>query len=172
MQRESSLERSLRQVIDVESNFNFRAYSCTPAGVLPDLMFPARSVVTQLRPRPSVSVALKNLFAVLMPTSLLSRSEEGSDLVAYNPHRFVRQFGLDQGLEKSSEAPRRGKSIYSSRQGPPIRELLRSLLGKYGEEGSPIARRRPSLGEMHKAVSGVHSPDSPIPRQVSVLDLI
>lgn len=39
---------------------------------------------------------MKNLLAVLMPTSLLSRSEEVSDLAAYNPHRFVRQFGLDQ----------------------------------------------------------------------------
>lgn len=84
-------------MIDIESNFNFRPYSRTPAGVLPNLMFPTRSAMTQLRPRSSVLVALKNLLAVLMPTSLLSRSEDGSDLVAYNPHRFVRQFGFDQG---------------------------------------------------------------------------
>lgn len=90
MQRESSLERSLRQVIDIESNFSFRPYSRTPVGVLPNLMFPAWSAVTQLRSRSSVPVALKKLLAVLMPTSLLSRSEEGSDLVAYNPHQFVR----------------------------------------------------------------------------------
>lgn len=86
MQRVSSLERSLRQVIDIESNFNFSPYSRTPVGVLPDLMSPLRSAVTQLRPMSSDSVALKNMLVVLMPTSLLSRSEEGSDLVPYNPH--------------------------------------------------------------------------------------
>lgn len=40
---------------------------------------------------------LKNLFAVLMSMSLLLRLEDGSDLATCNPHRFVRQFRLDQG---------------------------------------------------------------------------
>lgn len=46
VQRLEALERSLCQVIDVEVNFNFRPYSHTPAGVLPNLMFLAQSVGT------------------------------------------------------------------------------------------------------------------------------
>lgn len=52
-------------------------------------MFPSRSALTELRLRSFVSVALKNLLTVLMPTSLPSRLENGDDLVSYNPHRFV-----------------------------------------------------------------------------------
>lgn len=33
----------------------------------------------------------------MVPNSLPSRLENGDVLVSYNPHRFVRQFGLDQG---------------------------------------------------------------------------
>lgn len=67
------------------------------AGVLPNLIYLARSGLTQLRPRSSVSLALKNLLVVLLPTLLPSRSEEGDVLVPYNPHRFLRKFGFDQG---------------------------------------------------------------------------
>lgn len=72
-------------MIDVETNFNFCPYSHTPVGVLPNLMLPARSALTQLSPRSFVYVELKNLLSVLMPTSLLSRSEDGNDLATYNP---------------------------------------------------------------------------------------
>lgn len=44
-----------------------------------------------------MSVALKNVVAVMDRTSLPSRSDNGDVLAQYNPHRFVRQFGLDQG---------------------------------------------------------------------------
>lgn len=90
--------RTLREVVDEEASFVFRPYSHTPAGVLPNLMYASRrSLLTPLQPRSSVSVALRILVAVLAPTSLPSRSENGDVLVQYNPHRFVRQFGLDQG---------------------------------------------------------------------------
>lgn len=64
--------RTLRQVIDDEANFNFRPYSHTPIEVLPNLMFARRSESIPLRPRSSISVALKNLVAVLVPTCLRS----------------------------------------------------------------------------------------------------
>lgn len=81
VQRLEALERTLRQVIDVESNFNFRPYSHIHARVIPNLMFLARSAVTQLRPRSSVSIAMKNLLAVPIPTGLLSSQRRGTTCI-------------------------------------------------------------------------------------------
>lgn len=39
----------LHEVIDVESNFNLRPYSSTSAGILLNLMYPARSGLAQLK---------------------------------------------------------------------------------------------------------------------------
>lgn len=90
--------RTLREIIEEEASFIFCPYSYTPAGILPTLMYASRrSIQTPLQPRTQVSVALKNLVAVLALTSLPSRSENGDVLVQYNPHHFVRQFGLNQG---------------------------------------------------------------------------
>lgn len=68
--------RTLRQIIDDEASFNFSpllSYSCW--GLAQFYVRPSQQS-TLLRPRSSISVALKNL---------ASRSENGDILVAYNP---------------------------------------------------------------------------------------
>lgn len=130
-----------------------------------------------MRPRSSVSLALKNLLAVVLPTSLPLRSEEGDDLVAYNPHRFLRQFGFDQGAVVET-----GK-VYSS---------MREAENQYTRAGRDrLFEDRESMYWPSLSRRGVRSlggirhwsrfmalfkdfvrPDSPIPRQVPVPDII
>lgn len=89
-------QNTLHQVIDDDASFNFRPYSLTSAGVLPNLFYTRHSGPTSLRSRSSVSVWLKNLAVILAPNSLPTRSKNGDSLTAHNPHQFTRQFGLDQ----------------------------------------------------------------------------
>lgn len=123
-------------------------------------------------------MALKNLLAVLMPMSLLSRSEEGNVLVAYNPHQYVREFRLDQEamietgkvctglLDDENQYTQAGREKYS--------------IEKYYVVYWPSLRRkgvRSPGGVLHWArctelFQELVRPDSPIPRQVPVPDLI
>lgn len=152
--------------------FQLQALLAHPCRNHPRPDVPAQSAVTELRSKSSVSVALKNLLAVLMPTSLLSRSEEGKDLVAYNPHRFVRQFGLDQGAMTET-----GKVCVGLRDAE--NQFTRAgrdrLFENYSKVYWPSLTRRESdrhwarCTELFKEF--VH-PNNPIPRQVPVPDLI
>lgn len=77
--------KTLRQVIDDKSSFNYRSYSFTPRGVLSNLLFARRSGPIAFQSRLAISVGLKKLVAVLAPTSLPSHLESIDSLVAYNP---------------------------------------------------------------------------------------
>lgn len=167
----------LREVIDEEDQFTFRTYSSAPAGVLPNLIYPARSGLTQLRPMSSVSLALKNLLAVVLPTSLPLRSEEGDDLVAYNPHRFLRQFGFDQGAVvetgKVCSGMREAKNQYTRAGRDRLFEDRESMywpsLSRGGVRSLGGIRHWSRCTALFKDFV---RPDSPIPGQVPVPDII
>lgn len=83
-------------MIDEESSLNFCPYVYTLQGVIPNLLFSRRSGSVPLQPSLSISVGLQYLMVMLAPTSLPSCLESGDSLEAYNPYRFLRQFGFDQ----------------------------------------------------------------------------
>lgn len=82
--------KTLSQVINDEASFNFRPYSFTLRGVMPDPYFARSSGTIMLQLRSAIHVDLQYFLGVLVPTLLPSRLEGGDAIVAYSPQRIIR----------------------------------------------------------------------------------
>lgn len=101
---------------------------------------------------------------MLVPTSLRSCSESGDTLVAYNPQRVPRQFGLNQG----DEIARGCCWIHKWGSRRFVGQLHFYFLAHPGQTGSPIIRRCTSLARCIETFPEFISPQSVMPRQFAL----